>query len=269
MEEVVSLGDGVIFRVSDTRDNILNEYDSILSEEPIAISEFNIHMKDRMLVYSRESCDDSNLDPPFFLYVTPVDSKALHAAKRPYGFDDLDFDFRNSKRYDHGRCASSVLLPEYSIAAIRTGQYDENGTIWSIYLVNGRDFLLSEPFGFITRGEPSVEVYRADRLLVYVRESCETPDLIPRFFLHIVPRDRKDLPDERRSHGFENWNFNFQDRGSLASNRCIWSITLPEYPIACIRTGQFLRSEEGYLELWSMEFFYREGRPTEEFRPCP
>ena len=269
MEEVVSLGDGVIFRVSDTRDNILNEYDSILSEEPIAISEFNIHMKDRMLVYSRESCDDSSLDPPFFLYVTPVDSTDLHAARRPYGFDDLDFDFRSSTRYAPRRCASSVLLPEYSIATIRTGQYDEDGTLWSVYLVNGRDFLLNQPFGLITRGEPSVEVYRADHTLVYVRESCETPDLIPRFFLHIVPRDRKDLPDGRNSHGFENWNFNFQDRGSLASNRCIWSITLPEYPIACIRTGQFLRTEEDYLELWSMEFFYREGRPTEEFRPCP
>lgn len=267
MEEVVSLKDGVIFRVSDTRDNILNEYDSILSEEPIAISEFNIHLKDRTLFYSQESCDDSSLDPPFFLHITPVDAQDLRTASRPYGFDDIDFDFRSGKRYDPVRCASSVFLPEYSIAAIHTGQYDENGTIWSVYLVNDRDFI-NQPFDVITQGEPSVEVYRADHALVYVRESCETPDLIPRFFLHITPHDRKDLPAGRKSYGFENWNFNFHDRESLASNRCIWSILLPEYPIACIRTGQFLRTEEGYLELWSMGFFFRE-RPTEEVRPCP
>ena len=269
LEEVASLRDGVIFRVSGTRDDILAEYDAILSEDPIASSEFDIHLKDRMLVYSRESCEDSILDLPFFLHITPVSSQDLRTSNQPYGYDDLVFNFRSSKRYDHLRCISSILLPEYSIDTIRTGQYDENGMVWSISLDNERGFLLNYPLSIIAvRGEPSVEVYREDRALVYVRESCETPDLIPRFLLHITPHNNKDLPDERKSYGFENWNFNFRDKASLVSNQCMWSIPLPEYPIACIRTGQFHRTEERYLEIWSMEFSFRE-RPTEEFRPCP
>ena len=269
LEEIISLRDGIIFRVSDTRDNILDEYAIVSLEEPIVSSEFDIYLKDRTLVYSRESCEDSILDSLFFLRITPVDVQDLRTTRHPYGFDDLAFDFRDSKRYDPVRCISSVILPEYPIATIRTGQYDENGTIWSVHIFNGRDFLLNDPSGsIITRGYPSVEVRRENHTMVYMWKSCTIPELMPRFFLHITPHDRSDLPDGRRSQGFENRNFSFQNLEEHASNLCIWSINLPEYPIACIRTGQFYRTREEYQEIWSMGFFFRDS-PTEVFRFCP
>lgn len=277
LEEIISLRDGVIFRVSGTHDTIIDEYDTILLEEPVVSSEFDIYVKDQTLVYSRESCEDSILDVPFFLHITPIATQDLRTSSRPHGFDDLALDFRSSKRYDPIRCISSVVLPEYPIATIRTGQYEENRLLWSAYLVNGRDFFLNHPsIRIISRGgNPSVEVYRDNHALVYMWKSCEIPEMLPRFFLHITPHDRSDLPDGRRSHGFENRNFSFQDLDAHASNLCTWSRPLPRYPIACIRTGQFYRTGEGYQELWSMGFLFRDS-PTErdkstvtESRPCP
>ena len=40
-----------------------------------------------------------------------------------HGFDNLDFRFDDRGSMFGGVCAAEVLLPEYGVAAIRTGQY--------------------------------------------------------------------------------------------------------------------------------------------------
>ena len=57
--------------------------------------------------------------------------------RRRYGFDNLDFSFNSFNvqgSWEKGRCYTSVALPAYAIAHIRTGQYTERGPIWKTEL---------------------------------------------------------------------------------------------------------------------------------------
>ena len=140
LDKIFSVHDGVVFRISDSRESILRQYDAILLKDPIAQSEFDIYLQDRMLVYVREPCDNLVLMPTFFLHITPVDVRDLRSSRQLSGFDNLDFDFKIGQRYDPDRCIRSITLPEYPIKSIHTGQYDENGNIWIVQLINGVDF---------------------------------------------------------------------------------------------------------------------------------
>ena len=100
------------------------------------------------------------------------------------------------------------------------------------------------------------QVYRHDRHhLVYARASCTPADLQPRFFLHITPVDNADLPPGRRQYGFDNLDFRFTDAGILLAGQCTASRQLPNYPIAAIRTGQYV---EGVGKLWEQEYRFAE-----------
>ena len=92
-------------------------------------------------------------------------------------------------------------------------------------------------------GAPAVsdfyEVYVGDDRLVYVRESCGAGDTAARFFLHIVPAERGDLPVERRGYGFANRDFDFERFGLRSGGSCLISVPLPEWELTAIRTGQY------------------------------
>ena len=93
--------------------------------------------------------------------------------------------------------------------------------------------------------------------LVYAREGCAEADVATRFFLHVAPRDPADLPADRRESGFANLDFWFRDSdyGYEAGGRCVAARELPAYPIASIRTGQWVRGEG---ERWSVEAAFGE-----------
>ena len=90
------------------------------------------------------------------------------------------------------------------------------------------------------------------RALVYVREPCAEDDVRARFFLHLFPLDRRDLPEERRTFQFDNLNFDFEYAGLRQGERCVAVRHLPDYPIASVATGQFT----GDGEIWKAEFAF-------------
>ena len=72
------------------------------------------------------------------------------------------------------------------------------------------------------------------------------------FFLHVVPEDVEDLPADRRQYGFDNLDFHYRENAALVfGGQCIAERTLPDYPIARIRTGQYI-PDDG--QLWMAEF---------------
>ncbi len=77
-------------------------------------------------------------------------------------------------------------------------------------------------------------------------------DVQAEFFLQVIPEDVEDLPADRRQHGFDNMHFHYGEHAALAfGGQCIAERTLPGYPVARIRTGQF--NPEGDL-IWTAEF---------------
>ena len=108
----------------------------------------------------------------------------------------------------------------------------------------------------IESGEPAVrsvfDVYAGENTVAYLKSPCSTADVQAEFFLQVVPEDVEDLPADRRRHGFDNMHFHYGNTAALAfGGQCVAERTLPDYPVARIRTGQF--TLEGDL-VWMAAF---------------
>ncbi len=104
------------------------------------------------------------------------------------------------------------------------------------------------------------DVYLSNDTLIYVKYSCiYINDTDALFFLATYPVAESDLPDWARQYGFENrdfrfHNFGFRQRSEPSANRCIAIMPLPDYDIARISTGQYIRQADGSTaHLWKGE----------------
>ena len=123
------------------------------------------------------------------------------------------------------------------------------------------------------------DVYLHDGWLAYVREGCQPNDARAPFFLHVVPRDVRDLSARRLPAGFDNLDFDWHaadwlddspiwvdsahSDGRSEAAGCTAYRRLPDYAIERIRTGQFAQLEGGTLKhLWEGEHVLPLGLPT-------
>ena len=78
----------------------------------------------------------------------------------------------------------------------------------------------------------------ADRL-IYASQECSDTDAP--FFLHLFPKNPDAVHPDRKEHGYNNLDFQFQiDGGVHIGQTCVIERPLPEYDIDTIRTGQFI-----------------------------
>ena len=89
---------------------------------------------------------------------------------------------------------------------------------------------------------------------MYFKEPCTRADTGAKFFLHLIPADANDLPGHRRQHGFDNLDFDFDEHGATFDGKCLAKVVLPAYDIAGIRTGQYVRADGGFNNLWERKF---------------
>ena len=135
-------GDGVRWQVEFTPDGRVvapappPDYASArrraLATEPLARSAFDVYRDGRALTYVRDGCSEEEAAARFFLHVHPADAGDLPEHRRGYGFDNLDFTLAGSGARIDGNCVAVARLPDYAIARIRTGQYDEMGQRWAV-----------------------------------------------------------------------------------------------------------------------------------------
>ena len=213
---------------------------------------FEVDYSAGRLTYQRTPCAPADTAPEFFLHLYPAGPRSvLPEWRQRHGFDNLDFHFAEQGGTRQGnRCVVSVALPEYDIASIHTGQYDGVQAIWQT------NIQAQEQAGYAATvaGKPAARSvfnlhWDGDRLL-YAKSPCAPGDTADPFFLHITPVDPTVLPRTWRPHGFEGRDFRFYPRGIRRNNDCYISVTLPEYDIASIRTGQY----DGVEQLWEVEF---------------
>ncbi len=100
------------------------------------------------------------------------------------------------------------------------------------------------------------DVYLSDDTLIYVKDGCSWNDTDAPFFLAAHPVDESALPVGSRQHGFQNLDFRFIYNGIRQSDgRCIAITPLPDYDIARISTGQYIRQADGSKpHLWNGKF---------------
>ena len=108
------------------------QYDSIETVTPLIESDFNIHLIDGVLTYSKQPCTTDEIKPPFFLHITPADTSDLPDHRQENDFDNLDFRFEAQGTIFDDICMAIIDLPDYDITSIRTGQWipEEDKRLW-------------------------------------------------------------------------------------------------------------------------------------------
>ena len=107
----------------------------------------------------------------------------------------------------------------------------------------------------LTQGAPAAraryDVYfdAARGALTYARAPCVRTDMAARFFLHVVPVDADDLPDDQVRNGFDNRDFNLPEL-ALFDGKCLVTMRLPEYAVDHVRTGQTEKNGDVWTALW-------------------
>ncbi len=240
-----------------------------LAAEPLVRAVYDIHRDGRLLTYVRDECPPGDVagesdGARFFLHVVPRDPGDL-PPERGLDFDNLDVALRGGSARIDGNCVAAVVLPDYPIASIRTGQFTDDGILWEAdvvfdgrgapaaprdYAAVRREALAREPLA-----RSVYDVHLAGRALTYLRDGCTDADADARFFLHVVPADAGDLPPHRREYGFDNLDFTLERNGARLDGNCIAVVPLPAYPIATVRTGQY----DGTGALWTAEFALPDG----------
>ena len=217
----------------------------------------SLHGEGKSLRYVREDCVLEDTGPWFFLHLIPRDLGDLPRRDREKGFANQDFRFwKKGGRFEGRRCAVQIPLPDYPIAALRTGQHIPGQVpLWSVELILPADLNRLRADYAALAAEQSVvrdyfDLYVLDSRLLYFRETCAPGDTAAAFFMHIIPEDVADLPAERRDAGFTHAGFAFDQQGSRFDGKCLAAVTLPDYPLKEIRTGQHI---PGQGDLWSAE----------------
>ena len=100
----------------------------------------------------------------------------------------------------------------------------------------------------VTSNEPvarsNFDIYMRKRTLYYVKPRCVSPYLRERFFLHIVPVNENDLPQDRKQYGFDIRRATFREEGRIFDGKCMVPFALPQYKIASIRAGSTIRNTD-------------------------
>ena len=222
----------------------------------LARSAYDIYLADGELVYFQEQCDPLETEPPFHVSVFSEIADDSTEERRGWGREIHEFGFHErGALLEEGACVALFPLPDYPVAGIQTGQFIDGGDyLWeAAFSMNPERY--AETYRAVAGSEPlslaAFDVHVLDGGLVYVKEPCEQADTEARFFLHVVPERVGDLPEERRQLGFDNLDFRFFLNGAWFDGRCAARVPLPDYPIASVRTGQFVG---GVGEVWSAEF---------------
>ena len=209
--------------------------------------------------------DSLVLGVPISLSIFPVDDADLSNLGEDHEFHQLHFI--EHFVMDTKRHVMIFDLPDYDIARISMGQYNDEGQIWGGGFL-GPDHVYADRFNLVDLldledlaiGEPIIRgrfnVYLTDyNSLIYVKEPCNSNDISEGFFAHVIPVDSRDLPEHRWQHEFDNLGFAFLDRGITDGRKCAAVLDLPDYDIAHLRTGQF--TDQG--PTWQNEFAFTDG----------
>ena len=221
---------------------------------PVLRGPFDLYLRGRELVYFKEPCAPEDVRPGFLLHLFDHD-RVGRGARRD--FENRDFDFRAVGVVEEDACLAVVRLPERRIATVRTGQWvPGEPAIWTgvarVDIERHRTALESVVSG--QAGPPAArgafDLYRDGRRLLYHREDCGEEDVEADFFLDLHPSEVEALPPRRRAEGFEDLHFPFSNHGVVLDGQCLLLVTVPDYGIRRLTTGQF-DPDEGTL--WQVE----------------
>ena len=246
-------------------DGVAPDFRKLAGNEPVIRSDFDVHLLNDSLIYTKQQCSEADAAARFFVSVFPAYANSLPAYLRQTGYGSLEFKIDDRNITADGKCWAEVLLPDYLIAKVHTGQYaataDGYDYLWEvdIYRIG-----VDPDFERLDGSKPIIrsafDVYLIDRSLIYTKQQCGEEDATARFFVSVFPVDADALSDDRRQYGYDAIEFNFDDYGSIAADGQCWTeVDLPGYPIDAIHTGQYLVVADGYHYPWESSYKFGVG----------
>ena len=229
--------------------------DAVTGSPVVSGSGFDLyHNKpEKTLTYVNESCEPKDVSNPFVLSLIPFDANNLPVYVKQRGGNrrNLYFDFGERGVKFDGKCLMVFPLPEYPIFQISIGhRLGGKNHFWgTLTELSEVERIIEDAGDPVIRGKFDVSL--RGNFLLYSREPCAPADISDKFFLHLIPADQDDLPDNRQQYEFDNLDFNFAEAGGIAEGKCIARVLLPDYPITRIRTGQYI-PESGQV-VWKAE----------------
>lgn len=109
----------------------------------LAAAQFQVYLHaGNQLLYVRPDCPPKAEQSRFFLHIVPVNPADLPPHRREHGFANRDFSFYGANAREagfaaaaggrlNGQCIVARRLPPWSIASLRTGQFNSAGELWS------------------------------------------------------------------------------------------------------------------------------------------
>ena len=242
------------------------EYQTATASEPRTRGEFDVFLEHlefaeqtptrpkgaRRLVYAKHPCRNEDTLGRFFLELVPTNRNDLTGAARASGLAHMSFPFIQHGVLFDNHCLIDVPLPDFPIETVYAGRYapGQGPLVWRTAFradleTLRRAYELARGLAPAARSTFALHL-RGDRL-TYIREPCAPADVEARFFLHVSAANAEVLPETRRAAGFDNLDFDFNERGALFDGKCVADVRLPDYPIRAVTTGQFA-ADVG--ELW-------------------
>ena len=217
----------------------------------VVSNEFDVYLDGSQLVFVKNDCHAKSTTVHLFVLATPLDATLLPPWKSY---------FAPSPVYDEGRClAKWDVSPPASHLLV--GQRNSGGEVlWSEEVVIDRAAFEGALTAMLAAaGEPVVEsdmdVHVHGQRIFYISDDCERTAGRTRFFLQVTPVREGYLPADRIEYGFN--NHGFKQVGVTLGERCVVRWRLPDYPIRHIRTGQYVRVQDGeevrYANIWEGE----------------
>ena len=240
-------------------------YREVASSVPAARAEYDVYVNraNRSLIYVKEPCVSPVAHSAFFLLLFPDNIDDLPVEQRGLGRANTVFSLYEFGSAFDDKCVADVPLPGYDIAGIRTGQLAvrtlDSAPLWEATFPYESPTVYRAVYESVESAEPdiraefNVHFIEDPPALIYTRAPCVSSDAANPFFLHVTPERESDLPSERRELGFDGWDFDFLLRGVVFDGKCVAQAPLPDYPIASIRTGQWIRGEG---EVWESTLLF-------------
>ena len=219
-------------------------------------SKYDVYLRGNKLIYRNRSCireDENDTRFPLIVYSLDAESGTPERAT-------LDFEWHGNFWKNNGTCVAECQLPDEDLFGIQTGQVDRYGNLlWEMeHWFEEKRRWFDGYWSAATSGEPAArstfDVYIGENTLTYAKQPCAPADTEAMFFLHGIPIDPEDLPDHRQQYGFDNLDFYFDQHGESFDGKCLAKVPLPEYGISGIRTGQYVRVDSGFDNVWEAEF---------------
>ena len=153
---VADLADGAVFEVDKTLSGETDEQlSAALAGEPAVPAVFDVRIQENRLIYSKRPCARADTRARFFLHIFPADDNDLPDNRKRHGFVNLDFDFKLVGVAADGTCATVVVLPEWRIARVMTGQFAGDNRHWEASIpFDGVETSRAQAAGAATEGQP-------------------------------------------------------------------------------------------------------------------